>query len=473
MKTVTCFHICVTVCYLLFWWNVENAGGTKTKRRYVLTTNIGRKNHVQRRGTIILANVKLNLKNIANEGSKNGTSGDKHITREKLHKIKKLENVNKYNLKIYKLEIKDLEIRTRQLLLRRIELTKQQIKAILKAIEQNLRIVFDHIKNIKWEKHFSPHIHYVQSLNNIKKKLMKHIQELDKRYQISYSIQKRMNSFVFLNKTNMWKIGNYGSVNLLFLLFTVAYFSRNPLYAFLKKNYAFIGEFKNIKTEQFIKIYTLSAFLFFFYKFGILRMIYIFNSFNVLSKKVYLLNSLVHFFFYSHFFLSPYFLIRSNWGTFYLFSAETSKFLGRLFLVQLLLIISRIMCMNFDKDFTYITKWKDEEYFNRKDFMQNLKNDKRIEFYVDLLNRFPFIKRMYVGNNKFYEALLYLHKYKYVLDFLLPVNNLFYIYIAHSLFLHLSNLSYGGIYLSVLSFILLLFQIFTKQVDTYYLMRTR
>ncbi|CRG97226.1 conserved Plasmodium membrane protein, unknown function [Plasmodium gallinaceum] len=398
------------------------------------------------KGRLIYTNIRFNNTNTLKNETKKNHFSEKDIIKEKLNKIKKIKNVfNKYNIKIYRGSIKNFEIKTKQLTLYKYNLAKKYIIVIMNKWKHKIMIYMKNFKN------YSNRIFY-----NLKKKI-------SHQNNMFYVYVKNI---PFLDKRNLAKLISYNSVNLLFLLFTFLYYKSDYIYKFLKKKYAFIGEFKNIKTEKYIKIHTLSTLFFFFYKFFILRLLFILNSYNFFSKKLYILNNLLHFIFFSYIFMFPYFLIQANWGSFYLIDTKKSKFLGSVFLFQLILIYARLI---FQNNLMFMKKWTDEEFFNKEELIKNIKYNKKIDFYVNLLNQYNILKKIYIGNNKFYEIILYLHKYRYLLDIIFPINNLFYIYIAHSIFFYLNNLSFAGIYISSFSFVLLLIKAISNKVDMYFL----
>ncbi|CRG99074.1 conserved Plasmodium membrane protein, unknown function [Plasmodium relictum] len=402
--------------------------------------------HQSNKWRLIYSSIKFNNSNNLNNEIKKIHISEKEIIKEKLNKIKKIKNVlNKYNLKIYKGKAKYFKTKARQLVLYKYNLVKKYIILIINRWKHNIIIYTKKFTN------YSNIIFY-----NLKKK---------------FALQNNMlyvyiENLPFLNKRTLSKLISYNSVNLLFLLFTFLYYKSDYIYKFLKRKYAFIGEFKNIKTEKYIKIHTLSTLFFFFYKFFVLRLLFILNSYNFFSRRLYVLNNILHFIFFSYIFIFPYFLVQANWGSFHLIDSKKSKLLGSIFLFQLLLIYIRLI---FQNNLMFMKKWTDEEFFNKDELIKNIKNNRRIDFYVSLLNQYHFLKKLYIGNNKFYEIILYLHKYKYLLDIIFPINNLFYIYIAHSIYFYLNNLSYAGIYISSFSFILLLIKIISNKIDMYFL----
>lgn len=111
----------------------------------------------------------------------------------------------------------------------------------------------------------------------------------------------------------------------------------------------------------------------------------------------------------------------------------------------------------------------DEQFFNKDEILKEIKESKKMDFYVNLLNQYSFLKKLYLGNNKIYEVALYLHRYKYLLDIVSPINSLFYIYIVHSIYFYLNNLSFAGIYVSSFSFALLMLKIVSNKIDLYFL----
>ncbi|SBS83886.1 conserved Plasmodium protein, unknown function [Plasmodium ovale curtisi] len=145
---------------------------------------------------------------------------------------------------------------------------------------------------------------------------------------------------------------------------------------------------------------------------------------------------------------------------------HTCKILGTLVLLQLFLIYLRLI---FQNNLSFLRKWTDEQFFNKEEILKNIKEDRKMDFYVNLLNHYSFLKRLYLGNNKIYGVALHFHRYKYILDIISPINSLFYIYIAHSIYFYLNNLSFAGIYVSSFSLGLLFLKLLSNKIDMYFL----
>ncbi|SBT33229.1 conserved Plasmodium protein, unknown function [Plasmodium ovale wallikeri] len=190
------------------------------------------------------------------------------------------------------------------------------------------------------------------------------------------------------------------------------------------------------------------------------------DDMNVYYDKLYIVNNLVHVLFFSYISVFPYFLVKANWGSFHLLGSRRSKILGTLVLLQLFLIYLRLI---FQNNLSFLRKWTDEQFFNKEEILKNMKEDRKMDFYVNLLNHYSFLKRLYLGNNKIYEVALHLHRYKYILDIISPINSLFYIYIAHSIYFYLNNLSFAGIYVSSFSLGLLFLKLLSNKIDMYFL----
>ncbi|CAA9987106.1 conserved Plasmodium protein, unknown function [Plasmodium knowlesi strain H] len=387
-------------------------------------------------------------KSIKNEIIKKKEFNYNDTIADKLRKLKKLKNVlNQYSLRINKEDLDNLKERTKHLVKTNFDFTRSYYVHVYNKLKEDSGLIFDKLKygcNIFYD--------YVGSsyLFNV--------------------IQNYYLNFPLLSKSScLPKMVNYNSVNFLFILFTFLYFKSDLIYSLFKKKYAFIGEFRNVKTDRLVKMHTLSTLIFFFYKFFVLRLFFVLNSYSFFSRKLSMLNNVVHVLFFSFLSVYPYFLVQANWGSFHLLGSRRSKILGGVVLAHLLLIYTRLMCQN---NWTFLKKWTDEHFFNRDEVMRALKEDQKTEFYVNLLNQYSFLKRLYLGNNKFYEILLHLHKYKYLLDIISPINSLFYIYIAHSAYYYLNNLSFAGIYISSFSLALFLLNVLSNKIDMYFLTRT-
>ncbi|CAD2086847.1 conserved Plasmodium protein, unknown function [Plasmodium vinckei] len=385
--------------------------------------------------------------NMSNDMLRNKYMDENDSNKYDLSKLKKLKDlINKYNLNINinKEDIEKVKAKTKELLLYKYNDAKKYYKIVSNKLKDDSVIYYNQFK-----------AYYNVSFNYLKDK-----------YNNSY-IQEYVNKIPFFNKpTHLSKMISYNSVNILFLLFTLFCFKANYLYAFFKKRYAFIGEFQNTKTEKLVKIHTLSTLFFFFYKFCILRLIFIINSYDFFSKKFYLVNNLVHVLFFSYISLFPYLLVQANWGSFHLLGSKKSKMLGWAALTQLFFIYTRLI---FQSNLSFLKKWTDEQFFNKDEILKEIKESEKMDFYVNLLNQYSFLKKLYLGNNKIYEVALYLHRYKYLLDIVSPINSLFYIYIVHSIYFYLNNLSFAGIYVSSFSFALLMLKILSNKIDLYFL----
>ncbi|SBT76046.1 conserved Plasmodium protein, unknown function [Plasmodium ovale] len=367
-------------------------------------------------------------------------------------RVRKIKNIiykyhlklNKYSLGGYKNDINMFRNKTKDIILHRYHFAKKYYILIVNRLKDDMNVYYDKVKNA----YTSLYIY------------------LKRKYVGSFLYEYIRGIPLFNKSSYLSKIVNYNSVNLLFLLFTLLYFKSNYMYTFFKKKYAFIGEFKNMQTEKLVKIHTLSTLLFFFYKFFILRLLFILNSHNFFSKKLYIVNNLVHVLFFSYISVFPYFLVKANWGSFHLLGSRRSKILGTLVLLQLFLIYLRLI---FQNNLSFLRKWTDEQFFNKEEILKNMKEDRKMDFYVNLLNHYSFLKRLYLGNNKIYEVALHLHRYKYILDIISPINSLFYIYIAHSIYFYLNNLSFAGIYVSSFSLGLLFLKLLSNKIDMYFL----
>ncbi|VWU49807.1 apicoplast integral membrane protein, putative [Hepatocystis sp. ex Piliocolobus tephrosceles] len=408
----------------------------KKKKKKLIYTNINTHNNIDN----LLNNESL-LKLKSNYQGTNNSDENKDIIRS-LRKIKNL--INKYNLKLSKEDYENFKNRTKHLVLYKYNFVKRHYILLSNKLKNNIVIYGEKLKT-----YYNPY-YFDLAKNNFNKFL----------YSYVYNIP-------FFNKSkHLSKIISYNCVNLFFLLFTFLYFKSNYIYAFFKKKYAFIGEFKTIKTDKLVKIHNLSTFLFFFYKFIILRFLYIFNSYHFLSNRLYTINNLIHFFFYSYISFFSYLLIQANWGSFYLMDLQKSKLLGTVILCQLFLIYIRLF---FQNNLSFLRKWTDEQFFNKYEIFKSIKENKKIDFYVYLLNKYDFLKKLYLGNNKIYDVALHLHKYKYLLDFIFPIHSFFYLYLAHSIYFYLNYLSFAGIYVSSFSFFMYLLKIISNKIDMYYL----
>ncbi|SOV14904.1 conserved Plasmodium membrane protein, unknown function [Plasmodium gaboni] len=400
----------------------------------------------KRRNNIYYMNINFhNIDNNFNNEIRKRHFNENDSIKDKLNKLKKLKNIlNKYKLNINKKDIDKFKNRTQEIVVDKYHYAKKYSIIIINRLKDDMSIYKGKLKN-----------YYNTTTTYLKDKYL------------NSSIHEYLSSIPFFSKSsNVSKLISYNSVNFLFLIFTILYFKSDYIYTFFKKKYAFIGEFKNIKTDKLVKIHTLSTLLFFFYKFFVLRLLFILNSYNFFSQKLYLINNLIHILFFSYISIFPYFLVQANWGSFHLLGSKKSKVLGGLVLLQLFLIYARLI---FQNNLWFIKTWTDEQFFNKEEIIQNIKDDKKTDFYVKLLNQYDFLKRLYVGNNKIYEIVLYLYKYKYLLNIISPIHSLFYIYIAHSIYFYLNNLSFAGIYVSSFSLVLYLIKILSNKIDMYYL----
>ncbi|ETW30618.1 hypothetical protein PFFCH_01920 [Plasmodium falciparum FCH/4] len=121
-----------------------------------------------------------------------------------------------------------------------------------------------------------------------------------------------------------------------------------------------------------------------------------FNKSSNISKLISY-NS-VNFLFLLIYFILFYFIFFFSFCLY--FFASSGKILGGLVLLQLFLIYARLI---FQNNLSFIKTWTDEKFFNKEEIIQNIKDDKKTDFYVKLLNQYDFLKRLYVGNNKIYE----------------------------------------------------------------------
>lgn len=199
--------------------------------------------------------------------------------KDKLNKLKKLKNIlNKYKLNINKKDFDKFKNRTQEIVVDKYHYAKKYSIIIFNRLKDDMSVYRGKLKN-----------YYNTTTTYLKDKYF------------NSSIHEYLSSIPFFNKSsNISKLISYNSVNFLFLLFTILYFKSDYIYTFFKKKYAFIGEFKNIKTDKLVKIHTLSTLLFFFYKFFVLRLLFILNSYNFFSQKLYLINNLIHILFFSH-----------------------------------------------------------------------------------------------------------------------------------------------------------------------------
>ncbi|EUD64613.1 hypothetical protein C922_05028 [Plasmodium inui San Antonio 1] len=403
----------------------------------------------KRKGRRVYTNINFyNIdKNVKNEIIKKKDFNYNETIADKLRKLKKLKNVlNQYSLRIDKEELEELRQRTKDLVKTKFDFARSYYVNVYNKLKEDSGVVLDQLKH-------GYNVCYDYLGNS----------------SLSNALQHFRQNLPFLSKSScVPKMVNYNSVNLLFILFTFIYFKSDLIYSLFKKKYAFIGEFRNVKTDRLVKMHTLSTLGFFFYKFFVLRLFFVLNSYSFLSRKLSILNNLVHVLFFSFLSVYPYFLVQANWGSFHLLDSRRSRILGGVVLAQLLLIYTRLMCQS---NWTFLKKWTDEQFFNRHEVMRALKEDQKTDFYVNLLNQYSFLKRLYLGNNKLYEFLLHLHKYKYLLDVISPINSLFYIYIAHSAYYYLNNLSFAGIYISSFSLALFLLNVLSNKIDMYFLTR--
>ncbi|SCO66152.1 conserved Plasmodium protein, unknown function [Plasmodium vivax] len=415
--------------------------------KHILTE--GRRRGRGRRGKLTYTNINFHNidKNVKNEILKKKDFNYNETIGEKLRKLKRLKNVlNRYSLRIDKEDLESLRKRTRDLVKTKFDFARSYYVHVYNKLKGDSGVVFHKLKrgyNVCYDYLGSSHI--ISSLHHC------------------------YLSLPFLSKSSsLPKLVNYNAVNVLFILFTLLYFKSDLIYSLFKKKYAFIGEFRNVKTDRLVKMHTLSTLAFFCYKFFVLRLFFVLNSYSFFSRKLSLLNNLVHVLFFSFLSVYPYFLVQANWGSFHLLGSRRSKILGGVVLAQLLLIYTRLVCQN---NWAFLKKWTDEQFFNRDEIIRALKDDQKTDFYVSLLNQYSFLKRLYLGKNKFYELLLHLHRYRYLLDVISPIHSLFYIYIAHSAYYYLNSLSFAGIYISSFSLALFLLNVLSNRIDMYFLTR--
>ncbi|SBT86642.1 conserved Plasmodium protein, unknown function [Plasmodium malariae] len=434
---------------LLFFALVRSIKNLEVKRRkHELTPDyLRRYMKTQYKRRLIYTNINFHNidNNFNNEIIRKRDFNDSDTISTSLSKIRNIKNIiNKYNLKIKREDIDNLKIRTKELVIYKYNFAKKYYILISNKLKDDSSIYIEKFKKF-----------YNISFDYLKDKY------------INCPFYHFISNISFFNKsTQLPKIISYNSVNILFLFFTLIYFRSDYIYTFFKKKYAFIGEFKNITTDKLVKIHTLSTLLFFFYKLFVLRLLFIANSYNFFSKKLYIVNNLIHFLFFSYISVFPYFLVQANWGSFHLLGSRRSKILGVVVLFQLFSIYIRLF---FQNNLSFLRRWTDEYFFNKEEIIKNMREDRKMDFYVNLLNQYGFLKRLYLGNNKIYEVVLHLHKYKYLLDIISPINSFFYIYIAHSIYFYLNNLSFAGIYVSSFSFALLLLKILSNKIDMYFL----
>ncbi|KAI4841470.1 uncharacterized protein MKS88_000006 [Plasmodium brasilianum] len=100
---------------------------------------------------------------------------------------------------------------------------------------------------------------------------------------------------------------------------------------------------------------------------------------------------------YKYNFAKKYYILISN-----KLKDDSSKILGVVVLFQLFSIYIRLF---FQNNLSFLRRWTDEYFFNKEEIIKNMREDRKMDFYVNLLNQYGFLKRLYLGNNKIYEVM--------------------------------------------------------------------